>query len=106
MKDDYKVKIIDECLSGMEKDEYYIVRLKGDSSFAINLDKDALLLLRDYYSGKEEKKDLETLREAYSGIPDAEMKETSARAYEIFTGANGTITMYDALERAIKEKGA
>ena len=50
MKDAYKVRIIEENLRQMEKDEYYLVRLKGDSGNAINLDEGALKELIKYYS--------------------------------------------------------
>lgn len=54
MKDWYKVKVIDECLDGMKKDEYTLTRLKGDHTKAINIDEEALMLLRKYYNGEME----------------------------------------------------
>lgn len=51
MKDTYKSTIIKEQLVKMAEDEYYIVRLKGDTGKAINLNEYALRLLQAYYDG-------------------------------------------------------
>ena len=48
--DGYKVKILTKILDGMEKDEYYLCRLKGDDTKSINLDEKAIKLLIEYYS--------------------------------------------------------
>lgn len=51
IRDPYKVNIIRENLEKMERDEYYLVQMKGDSGKAINLDETALKLLQSYYNG-------------------------------------------------------
>ena len=48
--DDYKVEVLTDILSGMQKDEFYICRVKGDDTKAINLDEYAVKLLIEYYS--------------------------------------------------------
>lgn len=48
--DDYKVKILTEIMEVMKQDEYYICRVKGDNTKAINLDEEAVKLLIEYYS--------------------------------------------------------
>lgn len=48
--DDYKVNILTEILKAMKQDEYYICRVKGDNTKAINLDEEAVKLLIEYYS--------------------------------------------------------
>ena len=48
--DDYKVKILTEILEAMKQDEYYIYRVKGDNTKAINIDEEAVKLLIEYYS--------------------------------------------------------
>ena len=48
--DDYKVKSLTEILEAMKQDEYYICRVKGDNTKAINLDEKAVKLLIEYYS--------------------------------------------------------
>ena len=48
--DDYKVKLLTEILKAMKHDEYYICRVKGDNTKAINLDEEAVKLLIEYYS--------------------------------------------------------
>ena len=53
MKDNYRKNIINDCIAAMEADEYYITRLRGDDTKAINIDLEALKLLRDYYAGKQ-----------------------------------------------------
>lgn len=50
-KDPYKVDIIREEMEKMDRDEYYKVRLKGDSGKAILLDQEALRILKMYYAG-------------------------------------------------------
>lgn len=47
--DDYKVKVLEQCLTQMKKDEYYLVRVKGDDTKSINLDEGAVELLIQYY---------------------------------------------------------
>lgn len=49
MGDPYKVKVIQEHEAQMQKDEYYIVQLKGVAAKPINLDIGALKLLEEYY---------------------------------------------------------
>ncbi len=49
-RDPYKVDILNKILHGMNTDEYYLARLKGDDTKAINLDKESIELLIDYYS--------------------------------------------------------
>lgn len=48
--DDYKVSILTEILNEMKNDEYYLCRLKGDDTKAINIDEGAIKLLIEYYS--------------------------------------------------------
>lgn len=48
--DDYKVSILTEILNEMKNDEYYLCRLKGDDTKAINIDEEAIKLLIEYYS--------------------------------------------------------
>lgn len=45
----YKVNILTEILSGMKQNEYYLCRVKGDDTKAINLDEGAIKLLIEYY---------------------------------------------------------
>lgn len=61
MKDTYKSNIIQDQFAEMAADEYYIVRLKGDSGKAINLDWYALRLLQAYYDGRITEKQIENL---------------------------------------------
>ena len=49
-RDPYKVDILNKILHGMDNDEYYLPRLKGDDTKAIYLDREAIELLIDYYS--------------------------------------------------------
>ena len=51
--DNYKVTVITEMLNGMKEDNYYLCRLKGDNTNAINLDEEAIMLLIKYYSKGE-----------------------------------------------------
>lgn len=51
MRDPYKADIIKEEMEKAAKDEYYLVRLRGDTGKAINLDREALELLHAYYEG-------------------------------------------------------
>lgn len=48
--DEYKVEILENILEEMQTDEYYICRVKGDNTHAINLDEEAVKLLIEYYS--------------------------------------------------------
>lgn len=48
--DSYKVDVLTDILNGMQKDEFYICRVKGDDTGAINLDEEAVKLLIKYYS--------------------------------------------------------
>ncbi len=52
MKDLYKVGMIVKHLKAQTDDEYYLVQVTGNAGKPINLDKDALLLLKKYYEGK------------------------------------------------------
>lgn len=61
MKDTYKSNIIQEQSARMAADEYYKVRLKGESGKAINLDQHALRLLQAYYDGIITEKQIENL---------------------------------------------
>ena len=61
MKDTYKSNIIQDHFAEMTADEYYIVRLKGDSGKTINLDWHALRLLQAYYDGIRTEKQIENL---------------------------------------------
>lgn len=47
--DRYKVQILNQILDGMDNDEYYLARLKGDDTNAINIDREAIELLIDFY---------------------------------------------------------
>lgn len=51
MRDLYKVGVLQEELKKMSKDEYYAVRVKGDTGKSINLDRNAIYLLQAYYDG-------------------------------------------------------
>ena len=48
--DSYKVEILTDILNDMERDEFYLCRVKGDDTKAINLDEEAVKLLIEYYS--------------------------------------------------------
>lgn len=48
--DNYKVALLNQMLREMKKDEYYLCRLKGDDTKAINLDENAIKLLIEYYN--------------------------------------------------------
>ena len=61
MKDTYKSNIIQEQFARMVADEYYKVRLKGESGKAINLAQHALRLLQAYYDGVITEKQIENL---------------------------------------------
>lgn len=52
---EYKVKVLTEMLNGMKQDEYYLCRLKGDDTNAINIDEEAIKLLIEYYEGDGKK---------------------------------------------------
>lgn len=52
MNDPYKVKRITEELDKTKRDAFYLVRLRGDTGNAINMDTKALELLRAYYDGQ------------------------------------------------------
>ena len=49
--DDYKVKVLEDMIKEVKSDEYALARLRSDSSATINIDLNALYLLKDYYSG-------------------------------------------------------
>ena len=51
---EYKVSVLMEILNGMKQDNYYLCRVKGDDTKAINLDEKAVELLIEYYSNKTE----------------------------------------------------
>ena len=48
--DEYKVKVLKQILSNMQKYDLYLCRVKGDDTAAINLDKNAVKFLIEYYS--------------------------------------------------------
>lgn len=48
--DEYKVEILKNILEEMRKNEFYLCRVKGDNTKAINLDEEAIKLLIEYYS--------------------------------------------------------
>lgn len=48
--DGYKVGVLENILSAMQKDEFYLCRVKGGDTKAINLDEEAVKLLIEYYS--------------------------------------------------------
>ena len=48
--DGYKVEVLTDILNSMQKDEFYLCRVKGDDTKAINLDEEAVKLLIEYYS--------------------------------------------------------
>jgi hypothetical protein len=50
--DNYKINILTEILNEMKQDDYYLCRLKGDNTNAINLDENAIMLLIEYYSNQ------------------------------------------------------
>lgn len=49
-RDPYKVNILNHILECMDRDEYYLPRLKGDDTKAIYIDREAIELLIDFYS--------------------------------------------------------
>lgn len=61
MKDTYKSNIIKEQSVKMAENEYYKIRLKGESGNAINLDEYALRLLQAYYEGIITEQQIETM---------------------------------------------
>ena len=48
--DEYKVEILKNILEEMRKNKFYLCRVKGDNTKAINLDEEAIKLLIEYYS--------------------------------------------------------
>lgn len=60
-RDRYKSDIIRNNMWKMDEDPYYLVRLKGDDNRAINLDENALRLLKAYYDGKITKEQIDAL---------------------------------------------
>ena len=48
--DSYKVELLTDILNSMKQDEFYLCRVKGDDTKAINLDEEAVKLLIEYYS--------------------------------------------------------
>ena len=48
--DEYKVEILKNILEEMRNNEFYLCRVKGDNTNAINLDEEAVKLLIEYYS--------------------------------------------------------
>ena len=54
MKDVYKVDMINKHLKAQEKDDYYLVQVTGTAGKNINLDKKTLLLLKEYYEGRND----------------------------------------------------
>ncbi len=48
--DEYKVSVLKEMLDGMQQNEYYLCRLKGDNTKSINLDENAIKILIEFYS--------------------------------------------------------
>ena len=50
--DKYKVEIINEHIKALAEDEYHLAQLSGGHFKNINLDENALILLRQYYEGK------------------------------------------------------
>ena len=53
MKDSYKIKVIQEILDNMDEDYYYLAQLTSADTKNINLDRNALLLLKQYYETDE-----------------------------------------------------
>ena len=49
----YKISQIDKHLQAMEIDSYYMAQLSGAEGKAINLDKEALILLKRYFQGED-----------------------------------------------------
>ena len=49
--DGYKAEVLTDILSGMRNNEFYLCRVKGDDTKAINLDEEAVQLLIKYYEG-------------------------------------------------------
>lgn len=52
-KDSYKVQFIDSILERMKEDSYYVARVKGDDTEAIDLDEEALSLLKAFFEGRK-----------------------------------------------------
>lgn len=49
----YKIKVLNEMLDKMKKQEYYLCKLKGDDTAPINLDEEEISILIEYYSKKK-----------------------------------------------------
>ena len=52
--DNYKVNILTDILNAMKQDDFYLCRVKGDDTNAINLDEEAVKILIKYYGGNYE----------------------------------------------------
>lgn len=50
--DGYRVGVLKQILEGIDRDEYYLARLKGDDTKTINLEKEDIELLIKKYEGK------------------------------------------------------
>lgn len=61
MKDQYKADVITEELGKMDSDGYYLVRLKGDTGKALNVERPVLMLMRAYYEGKLSDDEIEAI---------------------------------------------
>ena len=51
--DIYKVDILKDILNSMQQNDFYLCRLKGDNTAAINIDENAIKLLIKYYNKGE-----------------------------------------------------
>lgn len=96
--DKYKVNVLNEMLNKMKRDEYYLCRLKGDDTNAINLDEEAIKLLIRYYSGKRIER-----KKYYSLVVSVlDAYENREEAHEI-TGSNNKKEILVAREELDKE---
>ena len=53
MRDTYKVNVINQHIEAAKADEYYTAQLTGKAGKPINLDNDALQLLKEHYEGED-----------------------------------------------------
>jgi len=86
-KDPYKVNVIDAALEGYANDEYFLAKLKADGGKAINIEPEALQILKAYYSGKQI-----SVTGMDIGVSKSTPKKKAAspikEAFAVYTGGN------------------
>ena len=127
MRDLYKVKVIEEAIENMNSDEYNLTRLRNDKGKAINIDVEALEVLKAYYEGtdgiigllSEEEKDKiyhdERKRYVYEDVlslldqtpdipEDTDIEAVSANVAELFDDGeyDCNLSYWDNLDSLIK----